>query len=553
MQVKSNRLKVSVALVLGLLLAFAPSAEAGRKISNTVPQLGLWFKENSELTSMSSVIYGKAKADSTDSYDWKICGELSSKVCTDAEEIMIIHSLPICSASADFNCISGTWAISPTGERIDGVAVKRMAAKGNGDFSAVPSMGLSEGNGTGTIFKYPGVLNSGGKDTYLVTVRSMYNFKKKAGDAAFTNDYSIRNFRAGVLPVEEFTGNYVPVHVTDGYGSDAGLGKAPDGTDCQSSDYGLCEAIRDFPDGYQFGLKIRSTKKLTGWFHGRIHQPIIETIANGDGQDISIQALPVKVTALDYLAPISEYSQAAKDAIFSDREWGVTGDPARGIKIVAGLDQQEARDVFKLFNSAFKDTSSYEHTYWSVSALGYFNENDSIQRCSDQSGNLAGIVTTNSLLYSAGPPTFNKESDSLDYQLASPHFESNGKETVGSYDLLIRADVARCIYGFSKAPVSASISIVSSDGDAKVATTVLGEKDGWLFVSAQGFGFSSPTVRVKFTQEAPVVVTPSPTASPTVVPAPAVAPKRTIACVKGKTIKKVTGTKPICPKGYKKA
>jgi hypothetical protein len=548
---KSNRLRLAIALVLGLLLAFAPSAEAGRKISSSVPQLGLWFKENSELTSMSSVIYGKAKADSPDSYDWKICGELSSKICTDAEEIMLIHSLPICSTAADYNCIASTWAISPSGERIEGVAVKQMAAKGNGDFSAVPSMGLSAGSGTGTIFKYPGILNSGGKDTYLVTVRSMFNFKKKAGEAAFSNDYSIRNFRAGILPVEEFTGNYVPVHVTDGYGSDAGLGKAPDGTDCQSSDYGLCEAIRDFPDGYQFGLKIRSTKKLTGWFHGRIHQPIIETSAKGDGQDVSIQALPVKVTALDYLAPIADYSQAAKDLIFSDREWGVTGDPSRGIKIVAGLDQQEARDVFKVFGSAFKDTSSYEHTYWSVSALGYFNENDSIQRCSDNSGNLAGIVTTNSLLYSAGPPTFNKESDSLDYQLASPHFESTGKATVGSYDLLIRSDVARCIYGFSKAPVSASISIVSTDGDAQVATTVLGEKNDWLFVSAQGFGFSSPTVRVKFTQTAPIAVTPSPTATSSSSSSSAVVAKQTITCVKGATKKKVTGVKPTCPKGYK--
>lgn len=498
---------------------------------------------------MSSVIYGKANGDSQNSNDWKICGEMSSKICTDAEEVMLIHFLPLCLSDSDYNCIAGTWAISPTGERIDGVAVKRMAAKGSGDFSAVPSMGLSEGVGTGTIFKFPGVVNSGGKDTYLVTVRSMFNFKKKAGTPAFSNDYSIRNFRAGILPVEEFAGNYVPVHVTDGYGSDAGLGKAPDGTDCQSSDVGVCEAIRDFPEGYQFGLKIRSTKKLTGWFHGRIQQPSIETVAKGDGQEISIQARPVKVTALDYLAPIADYSQAAKDLIFSDREWGVSGDPSRGIKIVAGLDQQEARDVFKLFNSAFKDTSSYEHTYWTVNALGYFNENDSIQRCSDKSGNLAGVVTTNSLLYSAGPPTFNKDTESLDYQLASPHFESTGKVTTGSYDLLIRADVARCIYGFSKAPISATISIVSSEGDAKAATTVLGERNGWLFVSAQGFGFSSPTVKVKLTQEAPVVVTPTPTASPA--PSTKAANKTTITCIKGKSSKKVVGIKPICPKGFK--
>jgi hypothetical protein len=48
------------------------------------------------------------------------------------------------------------------------------------------------------------------------------------------------------------------------------------------------------------------------------------------------------------------------------------------------------------------------------------------------------------------------------------------------------------------------------------------------------------------------VATPSPTPTPTVIaPAPA-SKKITITCVKGKTIKKVSGTNPKCPKGYKK-
>jgi hypothetical protein len=548
----SQRLKALLAVVLGLLLVITPSAEAGRKISSSTPKLGLWLKENGELTSMSSVIYGRAKAQSQNSEDWKMCGEITSKICTDAEEIMIIHALPICASDADFNCIAGTWAVDPSGKRIDGVSVKPLPEKGNGDFAAAPEMNLTAGKGQGTIFSYPGVKHSGGDDKYLVVVRNMYNIFKKSGESATKSEYQVRNFRAAVLPVQEFTGNYVPTHVTDGYGSNAGGGKAPDGTDCQATDTGICEAIREFPEGYQFGLKIRTSSKLTGWFHGRIHQPTIETTAQGKGQDISIQALPVRVTALDYLAPTSEYTQAARDLIFSDREWGVSGDPSQGIRIVAGLDDQEARDVFKAFNPTFKDTSSYEHTYWTVNALGYWAGDNSIQRCSDQSGNVAGIVTTNSLLYSAGPPRFNKETQSLDYELASPHFESNGSPATGSYDLLIRSDVARCIYGFSKAPISASISILSSDGDAKVATTVLGEKNGWLFVSAQGFGFSSPTVKVKLTQEAAAKVTPTP--EPSATTSKAAAPKvLKITCTKSGKKTVVTGVKPICPKGYKLA
>jgi hypothetical protein len=100
-----------------------------------------------------------------------------------------------------------------------------------------------------------------------------------------------------------------------------------------------------------------------------------------------------------------------------------------------------------------------------------------------------------------------------------------------------------------------------------VATTVANEKDGWLSLSANNFQFSSPTIQVKLSQDAPApVVSPTPTASPAVMPTPepttqpalptpkptVVSKKITITCIKGKTLKTVTAVKPICPKGYKR-
>jgi len=112
----------------------------------------------------------------------------------------------------------------------------------------------------------------------------------------------------------------------------------------------------------------------------------------------------------------------------------------------------------------------------------------------------------------------------------------------------MRSEVARCLYGFTSAPIQAFVSI--SGGDTQViATTVTGESKGWLSLSAAGFTFSEKTITVKISQEAekPVAVaTPTPTAKPAVVK------KSTITCVKGKTSKKVTAAKPICPTGYKK-
>jgi hypothetical protein len=105
------------------------------------------------------------------------------------------------------------------------------------------------------------------------------------------------------------------------------------------------------------------------------------------------------------------------------------------------------------------------------------------------------------------------------------------------------SSVARCIYNFTSAPISASVSITTSDGGVqKVATTVLNERNGWLHLGAYGFGFSSPTLKVKLTQAAP---------TPTATPKPALQ-KTTITCVKGKTTKKVTAVAPKCPSGFKK-
>ena len=122
----------------------------------------------------------------------------------------------------------------------------------------------------------------------------------------------------------------------------------------------------------------------------------------------------------------------------------------------------------------------------------------------------------------------------------SPHSLPNGEEFKGSYDLVIKSEVARCIYGFSSAPVSAKISILSADGTTQVATTTFNERNGWMYLVARGFTFSSPTVRVKLTQEK--VKAPSASA----------AKKTAILCVKGNSAKKVTGMKPACPSGWRK-
>ena len=192
---------------------------------------------------------------------------------------------------------------------------------------------------------------------------------------------------------------------------------------------------------------------------------------------------------------------------------------------VAGMDQ------LKLWLPFVEDKATALLSFWSTRTLSG-SEMSGASSCFADTKKITGIVTSNSTQYSAGPPQFSATQGTLDYQVASPHFGSTGDVFKGTYDLVMRSDVARCLYGFSEAPIKATISITSSDGSPQLATTVIGERNNWLYLQARNFEFSAPVVKVKLTQKKNQ--------------------KYTITCKKGTASKPVTGTAPKCPKGFKK-
>jgi hypothetical protein len=176
-------------------------------------------------------------------------------------------------------------------------------------------------------------------------------------------------------------------------------------------------------------------------------------------------------------------------------------------------------------------------TAWMLKTMTGFDDSRNPNSCFAKSNGFLGVVSTNAAQYLDGPPSFDKNVGVLDYKVAAPHLTSAGEVFKGTYDLVMSSIFARCLYGFSQAPIGATISVVSESGTPDIATTLVREKDGFLNLAAYNFTFSSPTVRVKLTQE---------------VVKPIVLKKTTITCVKGKTVKKVTAINPLCPKGYKK-
>ena len=96
-----------------------------------------------------------------------------------------------------------------------------------------------------------------------------------------------------------------------------------------------------------------------------------------------------------------------------------------------------------------------------------------------------------------------------------------------------------------------------ASGSQNIETVSIGQNGEWVYLAASGFTFSSPTLRVKLNQKVEVAPAVTPTVTPTVAPtanasaAPS-KPTMSITCVKGKTTKKVSGTNPKCPAGFKK-
>jgi hypothetical protein len=217
---------------------------------------------------------------------------------------------------------------------------------------------------------------------------------------------------------------------------------------------------------------------------------------------------------------------------------------------------------------AFEDLVKSGPLVTSIWRFGTQAGNGTGSKCYDDKSKLQGLVTTNAPTYLPSPPAF--ENSELNYKVAGAHHLADGVTLFkGSYDLVLRSDFARCLYGFSPAPVGASVSITSNDGIDQVVTVIVKEKDGFLRLGAYGFGFSAPTIKVKLIQDKPLVEVKevSPVVPEKVVPkqeaaatntttaAPVEVKKiviKSISCAKGKIIRKISGVNPKCPAGFKK-
>lgn len=381
-------------------------------------------------------------------------------------------------------------------------------------------------SGAMSIWKIPGLMHAGGGDEYLL-------IPKLNGDHIDKQSTKASNLDVGIFPITKT--------------SSAGKSER----DCFILTESYCLIRWAHPANSDFKVSVRTTAKIIGWFHGRIYEPTIASEKLSDGQtQITIEGASMKVPVLAVWGKNTELPKTLDEMI--EREFIDRGRQFAGVGFYVADSKDRAQQAvidernpsfdenffarYLLWVEVAKDKAYANPSTWSFRTMENYAQ---YERCIGTSG-VAGMVTTNSNAYIAGPPVF--RDGVLSYKVSSPHYDSKDEIQVGTYDLAIRSDIARCIYGFTSAPIQASVSIIYDDGQTKNATTVVSERNGWLRLSAKGFTYSSPTLKVSLSQEQS-----APIAKPSTRTKPN---KETITCIKGKTLKKITAINPKCPKGF---
>lgn len=504
-------------------------------------QLVLWYEDNIDNLRMPTILYGYNKtaigaADATG-----FCNSLQDPVCATASFVKYYSLISACLSDADKDCVESVYAI-PDGSPsiVSGKVSQNLPSKVAKNYEGNPALGLPNASNS-SIWTLPGIKNGGGTENYAL-IFSRTGSLQKLGEkwvpvAPGTDGWPGGDFRAALFPVSIIKDiRYKENIATFITASDAVSGPRQtvavnhpsqlNFEPCAIVADGVCAMREAFPADVQFGVRVRLAKKIVGWMHGRIANPQVDYQVNTDGTKIDIRGYSVKVPLAGGI--VTKSSIPIEDQKLMGIEFARTG--TFNFTGTSGTYSMNALATFAKYGTDKALASPSQWGFYDLPQNELLNSNS----CIKNSAKLAGFVTTNSTAYAAGPPVFNEATQSLDYKVSSLHYLANGEVFKGSYDLYIGSDVARCIYKFSNAPISATISVVNNTGISEVATTVVSERNGWIHLFARGFTFSSPTIRVKLSQ------------------AVSVQTKKSILCKKGNSTKKITGSKPRCPKDYKK-
>jgi hypothetical protein len=288
-------------------------------------------------------------------------------------------------------------------------------------------------------------------------------------------------------------------------------------------------------ESFEAEITIRLAKNPPKWLAGRIATPKVSFTTLRIGRKITILGSSVSIPIAEGSVPTSIFSKYPRGIPSAS----VLAAAENGTKLVIdpGIAIMYAKDVFAALNEKSTNVANYWNINGSSPITAFCAEDlqvDCLQGgngpCVEDSKEFVGLLATNALIFNRNPPRL--IDDEIQFILASPHLLPNSKEAIGNFTLEASSSMLRCIYGLPNLPLFAEIAVVNDAGIKKIATKSFSEKKGISYIAVNNFSFSVPKIKIKLYP----------------------ANKRlTIKCVKGNVKKSVSGLKPVCPTGYKKA
>lgn len=526
--------------------------------NENVTKMGIIYDDNQTLLGTVSNLVDQERKSPPDNAPY--CSSVNDDKCKDVETLWADQIMGPCESASDEFCIESIYARLADGTKVSGTFKQLLPEKAPLAFEASTELNLGKGS-TPSIWEIADVKNSSGSQSYAAMF-SVSGYAKRKATGSNPKDFYVSQLSAALFAVDvEKSATQLSTLKGPGMGTDGIMVSG-----CATNDDLYCAKRVSFPRDVRFGATLRFAKPPQYWFYGRLYKPEI-TIQSRGGTAITLD-----VEAEPVVVPIFEGSTSWEKVPKKLQDYYLTGSyPSNG----RGLYYEKDPNKWNLYHTPRSEESQFlldwipvigdkakvMTTMWffrSIPQDTYGNQ----AKCYGQGSKVNGFVTTNATTYTAGPPSFNSKSGTLDYTVAAPHLTPTGKEMLGTYDLQIDADVARCLYGYSEAPISAEVSVVNADGgENRVATTNVGEKTiagrKWLVIAAYNFTFSSPTLKVRISQASNNSGSNSGSQSnqgsaTNLGPSqPIKKPLADIRCVKGKRFLMVPAKK--CPKGYKKA
>ena len=423
-----------------------------------------------------------------------LCTSLDDSRCGKLRTFQYAAIMPPCSSVTQTNCIVGITAQADSDtSAVQGKYLQSIPEKPLYAYKPDTNLGLPFGS-TPSIWQLPGIRHKGGSETYAV-LASITGGLRRSTSGIIERDFpeiSIELFPINVVkekfdkPVQfsSSTGSLATMEITSGGGSR-----------CAVQDDGACGLKQTFPEHIKFGVEARLSVRISGWANGRVLNPEFNYQQGPNSSQLSLIGYPARVPTLSGSADFSKLDTATAIMLGSKYLKNGTGslDPTIG---------SNAMKYFSKWNEILGNTASEQVSQWRFSSTSNYQlGGEALCGKSLPPNTFSAFVTTNSLAYSAGPPKFDSVDHSLNYSVASPHFLPDNSVFRGNYDLYLNSAVAKCLYGFSAASISATVSVTDESGKSQVATSTLNQKNNWIHLAVSGFEFSNPTISAKFTQQ----------------------------------------------------